>query len=121
MRLAVPVAAALVMSLGSPGLAAARVARIEPMIDKEIIRRAIKKNLTKFSACYERALDKEPGLAGSVVVRFTIQSDGTTADVEAKGMPAIDGCVAKVMTTIVFPKMSKPVHVNYPFTFRPAV
>ena len=111
------VAAALVLVM-STGVAEARL--VSGMLDKEVIRREIQKHLPKFSACYERALDKQPGRTGSVHVRFTILLDGSVAEVEAKGMPAIDACVARAMTTVVFPKPPGVVHVNYPFTFRPA-
>ena len=41
-------------------------------LDKEIIRRVIRRHLNELRFCYERELAKSPSLAGRVVVTFTL-------------------------------------------------
>ncbi|MCW5805868.1 MAG: AgmX/PglI C-terminal domain-containing protein [Deltaproteobacteria bacterium] len=98
--------------------ASARIA--EAHLDPNVIRRVIRKDLAKFTACYEQALATDPALEGSVSVSFKILADGTVAEASAKGMPAIDACIERAVSAVVFPKMRSVVQVTYPFVFRPA-
>lgn len=92
-----------------------------PGLNKDIIRRYIRRNLSKISYCYEKELLANPGLAGDVQVSFFIQPDGTVTASTGKGVsPVVASCVADVVGAIEFPKAAGGVQVNYPFTFRPA-
>ncbi|NVB80853.1 MAG: AgmX/PglI C-terminal domain-containing protein [Kofleriaceae bacterium] len=92
-----------------------------PGLDKEMIRRYIRRNIAKISYCYEKELLANPGLAGDVQIAFFIQPDGTVTGSTGKGVsPAVANCVADVVGGIEFPKAAGGVQVNYPFTFRPA-
>jgi hypothetical protein len=87
--------------------------------DKSPIRRAIRAEMGRFRACYERALVKDPKLEGKVVAKFTIDAKGNVADATAEGMPPIDACIAGVIKTIKFPAYGSTMVVSYPFAFAP--
>lgn len=87
--------------------------------DKSPIRRAIRAEMGRFRACYEKALLKDPKLEGKVVAKFTIDAKGTVNQVTAEGMPAIDACVAGVIKTIQFPAYGSVMQISYPFAFAP--
>ena len=92
-------------------------------IDREIIKRYVKRNLTKISYCYESELLAQPNLSGTVTVQFLITSSGSVSTSRGSGMDTkVANCVAGVVQNIAFPKPSNgsSVQVNYPFTFRAA-
>jgi hypothetical protein len=92
-------------------------------LDKEIIRRHIKRNIEKIKYCYEKQLLAQPGLEGTVSVAFFITPNGTVSSSVGSGMNAeAANCMASVVSNIAFPKPSDGggVQVNYPFTFHPA-
>jgi TonB family protein len=90
-------------------------------LDKAIIRRYVKRSISKISECYEKELTTQPTLEGKVTIQFTIMPDGKVQKATGSGLPKVDACVAAVIQTIEFPKPTDggSVHVNYPFTFRP--
>ncbi|HEY5938782.1 MAG TPA: AgmX/PglI C-terminal domain-containing protein [Kofleriaceae bacterium] len=90
-------------------------------LDKEIIRRYIKRSLHKIAYCYESELLARPDLNGEVMAQFLIAGDGSVQASHAKGFDTkISGCVAQVIKSIGFPKPTDggSVQVNYPFNFR---
>jgi hypothetical protein len=92
-------------------------------LDKEIIRRHIKRNLEKIKYCYEKQLLAHPGLNGTVSVAFFITPNGTVSSSIGAGMNTeAANCMAGVVSNIQFPKPTDGggVQVNYPFTFHPA-
>jgi hypothetical protein len=77
--------------------------------------------------CYERALVKEgPGLAGKVVLRWTISSRGEVEDlhVESATLPseAVKACLLKEVEQLQFPAPAdgREVEISYPWVFTPA-
>jgi hypothetical protein len=54
-----------------PGLA-----QVRGQLDKEIIRRVVRRHLNEVRFCYESELQKHPGLQGRVVADFVIASNG---------------------------------------------
>jgi pSer/pThr/pTyr-binding forkhead associated (FHA) protein len=91
-------------------------------LDKAIIRRYIKRNISKITYCYEKQLLAKPGLQGTVATQFFISPNGTVASSNASGVDGeVSSCVAAVIKSIEFPKPKGGggVQVNYPFTFRP--
>jgi hypothetical protein len=90
-------------------------------LDREIIRRVVKMHAAEVRACYERALQRQPGLAGKVVIRFVIAHSGLVQSAKATtDEVGIGGCVAKAARRWRFPagKGGGIVIVSYPFVFR---
>jgi hypothetical protein len=72
--------------------------------------------------CYEAELSKHPGLAGHVLVQFTILPTGEVSGLTTKettlGSPAVEGCLLRLVSGIVFlPKPWNPVGLVYGWTF----
>lgn len=92
-------------------------------LDRNIIRRYIRRTLPQIRYCYEKELVAKPSLAGTVTAEFTIGIDGEVAASKAAGMDAVVAtCIADAIKGIRFPKPrgGGVVHVRYPFTFRVA-
>jgi predicted regulator of Ras-like GTPase activity (Roadblock/LC7/MglB family) len=117
---------------GGRGSGTSRTAAVPPVkvgeptvggdLDREIIKRYIKRNLSKISYCYEKELLSKPSLAGVVKTNFLIGASGTVQAANGSGVdPSVASCVASVIKGIEFPKPNggAGVQVNYPFTFRP--
>ena len=92
-------------------------------LDKDIIRRYIKRQSSKLSYCYEKQLLARPGMQGDITVQFFITPKGTVAGANAHGFDnEVANCVAGVIGAIEFPapKGGGGVQVNYPLTFHAA-
>jgi pSer/pThr/pTyr-binding forkhead associated (FHA) protein len=92
-------------------------------LDRNIIRRYIRRKLPQIKYCYEKQLLVRPGLDGTVVSEFTISPQGAVLNSKASGVAKeVSDCVADVIGTIQFPapKGGGLVQVRYPFTFRPS-
>jgi hypothetical protein len=92
-------------------------------LDKEIIRRYIKRNASKLQYCYEKQLLAKPGIAGEISAQFFIMPDGSVKSSSATGFDnEVANCVAGVIGAIEFPKPTDGggVQVNYPLSFRAA-
>jgi TonB family protein len=96
--------------------------RVAGGLDKNIIRRYIRRMLPRIRYCYERQLLVKRHLRGTVYVRFTIDPNGRVLNPVASGVDkAVSTCVAQVIRRLRFPKPPGGglVHVTYPFQFRP--
>jgi hypothetical protein len=90
-------------------------------IDKETVRKLVKREIQKIMYCYERPLLDTPDLFGTVTVKLVISPSGDVAHATATGVdPAVSSCVEKVFAAIKFPASRDGAQVNYPITFRPA-
>lgn len=93
-------------------------------IDAAIIKRYVKRQLSKIRYCYEKALLGNPTLAGTVNTQFTINGAGLVVAATATGLDKdVAACVASAIRVIEFPKPvngDSTVQINYPFTFKPA-
>jgi Ca-activated chloride channel family protein len=113
--------------LGGRGKSAIRVVPGKTVImgslDKEVIGRAIRRNLARVRYCYEKELTKDPALAGKVAVRFRIGPEGDVLDAQIAestlGNAAVEECILRVMRTLKLPKPhgGGTVIVTYPFVF----
>jgi hypothetical protein len=95
-------------------------ANVTGSYDKSIIRRYIRRHLSKFSYCYEKELLANPALSGTVTAVFVIAPNGRVASATADGAdPEVASCVADVVKAIEFPKLERgeSVKVTYPFIF----
>jgi hypothetical protein len=108
----------------STSVPAVRMGEIVPIgdLDKNIIRRYVRRKLDRIKYCYEKQLLSKPGIAGTVMSDFQISPQGTVLSSKAAGVDdAVASCVAEVIATINFPAPPRGglVQVRYPFTFRP--
>ena len=96
--------------------------QVRGSLDKEVIRRVVRKRLNAYQHCYENVLMDEPDLEGKVELRFMISKSGSVARADVtKGVhPELDHCVERVARGMMFPppKGGGIVIVNYPFVFR---
>jgi len=91
-------------------------------LDKNIIRRYVRKKIERIKYCYEKQLLVKPGLMGTVQATFQISPQGAVLSSTAQGISSeVSDCVAETLATIHFPKPQNGVlvQVTYPFTFRP--
>ncbi len=90
-------------------------------LDKEAIRRPIRRQMPKITRCFENQLMANPKLIeGDVTANFVIGRDGRVVDATAKGFDdALASCVASVIRGIKFaPSPSGEIRIAYPFHFR---
>lgn len=84
-------------------------------------------NRDKVRACYDAALAKNPGIAGDLVVDFTIDPHGEVKQAEVNWsqseihIPELDSCAAEAVRSLKFPASSRGLEskVSFPFNFNP--
>jgi TonB family protein len=95
-------------------------------LDREIIRRIVRRHLNEVRYCYDQSLVMHPSLAGRLVVQFAIAPTGqvTLSSVQSSSLtaPAVGACVADAVKRWAFPAPTGGgmALVSYPFTFSPA-
>ena len=109
----------------------ARASKSEPgrvapdLLDKEVIRRYIRRRTPQYKHCYEQPLLLDPTLQGTVTVQFTIGPDGTVlalyATADTVAMEKVADCVGERVRGVQFPKPTPSglVNVRFPFVFTP--
>ncbi len=127
--MAAPEAAPIDSSEPAPTLPEAQPASSEPRDTrgKEQIQQVIADNRQKVRACYDAALEKNPGIVGDLVVSFVIAPDGDVKQAEVNWsesdlhIPELDTCTVDAVKTFKFPASSRGLEskVNYPFNFNP--
>ncbi len=92
------------------------------VLDSGQIKRIISERIPQVRACYERELKKNSGLAGKVLVAWTIREDGSVTSPKARtnttGNRALVPCITKAVSKWRFPKSGSPSDVEFPFVFR---
>lgn len=101
-----------------------------PTIEKEFIRASVRELIPLLVECYEQGLAREPKLAGSIIVDFTIEGEpgvggvvGESA-IDAAGSTLTDAAVRECVQETMFAIEIEPpagggvVKVRYPFEFR---
>ncbi|MBN1204265.1 MAG: AgmX/PglI C-terminal domain-containing protein [Myxococcaceae bacterium] len=91
-------------------------------IDREGVARVINSHLQEVHACYERALLKDPGLAGKVVLEWTIGLSGSVTAAKTKSSTlrnsAVEACILSSLKKWTFPAPKGGlVIITYPFIF----
>jgi TonB family protein len=91
-------------------------------IDRDAVAKCINSHLQEVRGCYERALIKDPGLAGKVVLEWTISQTGSVATAKTKSSSlrnsAVESCILSTLKTWQFPKpRGGVVIISYPFLF----
>ncbi len=107
---------------GTVTRATSRTMGVQGTIDKEAVAKVINSHLAEISACYERALLKEAGLAGKIVLEWNISTAGivTTAKTKSSTMKsaAVEGCILNSLKGWKFPPAKGAgVVISYPFMF----
>ncbi len=92
-------------------------------LDKSLIDAVIKRHLNAIRYCYQRELQKQPALAGKVVMEFSIAKDGSVAKARVKSSTLshqpTEACLVSRFVRMQFPPSpgGGMVVVNYPFVF----
>ncbi len=107
---------------GSVTSAVSRNIGAQGTIDKEAVAKAINAHLHEVSSCYERALLKEPGLAGKIVLEWQITVTGGVGFAKTKSSTmkssAVEQCILGSLKTWRFPPAKGAgVLITYPFMF----
>lgn len=92
-------------------------------LDKELIRRVIRRHINEVKFCYEKELIRHPGMGGRVIVQFTIAPTGAVANAEVQSSTlnnsTVESCMAQAVRRWEFPKPQKGVvGVSYPFVLK---
>jgi TonB family protein len=94
---------------------------------KQEIQQVMADNRDKVRACYDAALAKNPGIAGDLVIDFTIDPRGDVKQADVNWsqseihIPELDNCAADAVRSLKFPASSRGLEskVSYPFNFNP--
>jgi hypothetical protein len=102
--------------------ATARAISAQGTIDKEAVAKVVNSHLQEVRACYERALLKDPGLAGKIVLEWGISTSGTVTSAKTKSSTmknaSVEGCIMTSLKTWKFPPAKGGnVIISYPFMF----
>ena len=106
---------------GKPSQVRVGNSKVTGDLDKNIIRRYIRRKLPRIRNCYEKELLHKPNLQGRVTVNFVIDPSGDVSTAQATGLDkTVASCVAAAIKTIQFPKPKGGgvVNVRYPFNFQ---
>lgn len=93
-----------------------------PEPDAQGIRALVRRNLGGIRDCYDRALKRNPSLAGKAVLRFSVGPCGQVSEVEvvARGGDVAEAgeCVERLARAWRTPfRPSDPVAIEYPLSF----
>lgn len=99
-----------------------------PDVDGELsqaqISRVMRRQLKALRDCYERALKRNRGLKGKIVIRFEIMETGRTSNVEFDDLMGSGDVVSCIRRRAKYWRFPKPeggsVFVSYPIVFTPS-
>jgi hypothetical protein len=101
------------------------VASVRGALDKEIVRRIIRRHINEVKYCYEQELVKKPTLAGRIMVQFTIAASGhviaSVLQNSTVGDAHVENCTVQAVRRWEFPHRETGgiVIVSYPFVLTP--
>lgn len=105
----------------APAAAPAPTASAEGPLQTDAIRRVMRLKLGAVKRCYDQGLARRPELAGNVLLRFAIQTNGAVSDCQVirstLADEPVERCIAAVVRGLEFPKAPRPTVVTYPFVF----
>ena len=102
-------------------------ATVRGALDKEIIRRVVRRHINEVKYCYEQELTRRPELGGRITVQFTIAASGqvmaTQLQSSTVGNERVENCTVQAVRRWEFPKPlgGGIATVSYPFVLAPAV
>jgi len=112
-------------SIFGPDTALAPGTPVKGNLDKEIIRRIIRRHIDEVNACYQRALARHPFLFGQIVVKFSIDAVGDVVAAVPQSSTMdddkLEACTVDAVRRWEFPKPlgGGRVVVSYPFVMKP--
>jgi hypothetical protein len=93
----------------------------EGRLPASVIQRIVRQSYGRFRPCYEAALGRNPGLTGSISVRFVIACDGSVSHASSADadLPAdVVRCIVRAYYGLSFPEPEGGiVTVTYPMVF----
>jgi len=101
-------------------------ASVRGSLDKEIIRRIVRRHVNEVKYCYEQELTKQPALGGRLVVQFMISGRGqvisSLLQSSTMGNARVENCTVQAVRRWSFPEPQGGglVTVTYPFSLTPA-
>ncbi|MHB8417152.1 MAG: AgmX/PglI C-terminal domain-containing protein [Myxococcales bacterium] len=103
--------------------APSRGGRVSGLLPMEAVRRVVDQHISEVQECYENGLLRNPGLAGKLVVEWTISTTGTVSRVNTKVATLqsnqVSDCIIGRLKGWRFPRPSGgTVVVSYPFIFK---
>jgi hypothetical protein len=101
-------------------------ASVRGSLDKEIVRRIVRRHLNEVRYCYELEVTKNPALGGRITVQFTIAASGqvvaSALQSSTVGDLRVEGCTVQAVRRWEFPQPLDGgiATVSYPFVLTPA-
>ncbi len=92
-------------------------------LDTAIINRVISQHRSQIRRCYQQAIEKNPDLAGKIIIDFVIDPKGKVTNAKAKGdsamVEAMGSCTLRAFRTFRFPAPEGGgiAKVSYPLIF----
>ena len=95
-------------------------AEVQGPLDKDSIQRVIRRFTNHVRFCYDKELTRDPALAGTVTVQFTVDTKGTVSSCALQSStvknPAVEQCIVTAVRRWEFPPPDGgKVVVTYPF------
>ena len=95
---------------------------VDGELDPNVVANEIRRRKGAIIACYERALKRNPNLAGKLTLAFTISAigkvTGAEIDDDKLGDDEVNSCITTIVKTWRFPAPANgEVHFSYPFVF----
>jgi hypothetical protein len=97
---------------------------IPPQLDRDEIKRVIKRAMPGIKFCYEQGLRQNATLGGKIRIRFVVAANGSVASSNPiEGIESsVDSCVANKISQLSFPmpQGGNIAEITYPFLFQSA-
>ncbi len=99
-------------------------AQVRGALDKELIRRIVRRHINEVTFCYQKELVRKPDLYGRVMIQFTIGGSGnviaSVVQQSTMNNASVDQCIAGAVRRWEFPKPQGGgvVIVSYPFVLK---
>jgi len=94
-------------------------ASVRGSLDKDIVRRIVRRHINEVRHCYNQGLVRDPSLAGRVTIDFDVDTAGAVgaSKVRETTLPdrKVAACINKAVKRWRFPRPSGSVHISYPF------
>jgi hypothetical protein len=90
--------------------------------DRDALARFVQSHVGEVQSCYQKELETDPALHGTIVFEFTLSSTGVASEIAIAEDTLNNAKLARCLTTLVgswkFPfKFAEEVTVAYPFVF----